>query len=379
MSENYDAAVIGAGAFGAWCALELRRAGKSVILLDAYGAGNSRSSSGDESRIIRTGYGVQEIYTRWAMRSLAMWLDLFHEVGDTSLFQPTGVLWTAPHSDPHTAHTRETLRRCGVAFEDLSTDELAVRFPQFALPPGTAGIFEPASGVLMARRAVQAVVRQAVRDGIEYYRAAVVPPGRGEVRTSSGDTIRAEIFVFACGSWLPQLFPDILGGRIRATRQEVLYFGAPPGETSFAPPALPAWIDFSDQRGPYMVPDLENRGIKLGFDRRGGPFNPDVGTRIVEGVAEGRAFLSERFPALRDAPLVEGRVCQYEVTSTGDFLIDRHPGHPNFWFVGGGSGHGFKHGPMVGEYTAALIDGRCKPEPRFSLAAKSSVESRTIF
>jgi sarcosine oxidase len=226
---------------------------------------------------------------------------------------------------------------------------------------------------------VQAVVRQAVADGVDYYRAAVQPPHSGEILTSTGETVRAETVVFACGAWLPKLFPEILGARIRPTRQEIFFFGTPPGERRFASPAMPAWIDFTDERGPYTVPDLENRGFKLGFDQRGRPIDPDSENRVVEGVAAARDFLDERFPAMRKAPLIEARVCQYEVTSSGDFLIDRHPDYTNIWFVGGGSGHGFKHGPMVGEYAAAVIDGRCAPDPRFLLAAKSVVESRTVF
>ena len=371
--------MIGAGAFGAWCALQLRRAGKSVVLLDAYGAGNSRSSSGGESRLIRMGYGAEEIYTRWAMRSLDLWLDLFDQLDDASLFHRTGVLWTAPRNDVHTSQTREMLRRCGADFEDLQGDELARRFPQFAFPPDSDGIFEPNSGVLMARRAVQAVVRQAVADGVDYYRAAVQPPNGAGIRTTTGESIHAGTFVFACGAWLSKLFPEVIGDRIRATRQEVFFFGAPAGDNRFAPPFMPAWIDFSDDRGAYAAPDLENRGFKLGFDRRGGPIDPDCADRKAEGLDAVRALLAERFPALSHAPLLESRVCQYEVTSSGDFLIDRHPEHAHIWFAGGGSGHGFKHAPMVGEYAAAAVDRGCTPDPRFALETKSLVESRTVF
>ena len=231
----------------------------------------------------------------------------------------------------------------------------------------------------MARRAVQAVVRQAVADGVDYFRAAVQPPSGHEIKTTAGDTIRAETFVFACGPWLPKLFPDVIGNRIRPTRQEVFFFGAPAGDNRFAPPAMPAWIDFADERGAYAAPDLENRGFKLGFDRRGDRIDPDSHDRQVEGLEEIRKFIAERFPALSHAPLVESRVCQYEVTSTGDFLIDRHPEHSHIWFAGGGSGHGFKHAPMVGEYTAAAIERGSTPDPRFALAAKSLAETRTVF
>jgi glycine/D-amino acid oxidase-like deaminating enzyme len=325
------------------------------------------------------GYGAEEIYTRWAMRSLTLWLDLFQQINDPSLFHQTGLLWTAPRNDPHATETRQTLERCGVGFEQLDAAGLAHRFPQISLPLGTEGIFEPGSGVLMARRAVQAVVRQAIADGVDYFRASIQPPAGGEIKTTSGEPVRAETFVFACGSWLPKLFPDVVGDRIRATRQGVFFFGTPPGENRFAPPSMPAWIDFSDDRGAYALPDIENRGLKVAFDQHGALIDPDQANRQVEGVDAARAFLAERFPALHRAPLVESRVCQYEVTSSGDFLIDRHPEHANIWLVGGGSGHGFKHAPMVGEYAAAAIDRGCTPESRFALAAKSLVESRTVF
>src|SRR5262249_16050637 len=110
-------------------------------------------------------------------------------------------------------------------------------------------------------------------------------------------------------------------------------------------------------------------------------FDPDRGDRRLsaEGLADARRFLAERFPALADAPLAESRVCQYEKTSNGDFLIDRHPDFDNLWLVGGGSGHGFKHGPAVGEYAAARIVDQAPTEPRFSLASKSDIQKRTVY
>ena len=182
----------------------------------------------------------------------------------------------------------------------------------------------------------------------------------------------AEVTIYACGPWLGKLFPELLGDRIRPTRQEVFFFAPPPGDTRFSPEQFPAWIDFSDPRRPYGVPDIESRGFKLALDRHGPPFDPDSGDRrpTEEGLLEARRFLAERFPDLRDAPLSEARVCQYENTSNGDFLIDRHPERRDVWLVGGGSGHGFKHGPAVGEYVAGLILGRSSPDPRFVLESK---------
>jgi sarcosine oxidase len=360
----YDIAVIGAGVFGAWTAWHLRQAGASVLLVDAWSPGHSRSSSGGESRIIRMGYGADEIYTRMAMRSLGMWQSLTPD-----LFHRTGVLWIARENDPYSVATRATLERAGVETEILSAANLARRYPQMQLhDPEAFGILEPESGALMARRAVAAVVEDAVRLGVTFT--------VGQLSEAP-----ARVLVYACGPWLPKLFPDLLGDRIFPTRQEVYFFAPPAGDRRFSPPAFPAWIDFNDPRGPYGFPDLEARGFKLAFDRHGDPFDPDTGDRrpTPEGIAEARRFLAERFPALSNSPLVETRVCQYENTSNGDFLIDRHPGFDHIWLVGGGSGHGFKHGPAVGEYVAARILQHREPDPRFSLSTKLQTQSRTVY
>ena len=380
---SYDVAVIGAGVFGAWTAYHLRHAGQRVALIDAYGSAHARASSGGESRIIRMGYGADEIYTRSSMRSLALWREFIQRTGQP-LFHQTGVLWTAAPGDEYTADTRRTLARCGVRFETLSAGELRTRYAQIEFAPGAWGIFEPESGALMARRAVQAVVADAVRSGIVFLPEAVAAPsGNGvlaSIRTNSR-TVHAGAFVFACGPWLPKLFPDLLGKRIEPTRQEAFFFGVPAGDRRFAPPALPAWIDFSDPRGPYGFPDLEDRGVKIALDRHGPQIDPDCADRLptAAGLAAARDFLGKRFSALAQAPLVEARVCQYENTSSGDFLIDRHPDFRNVWLVGGGSGHGFKHGPAVGEYAAARILQGGAVEARYSLATKSETHRRSVF
>jgi sarcosine oxidase len=370
--KRYDVAVIGAGVFGSWTAWHLARAGKSVLLADAWGAAHSRASSGDESRVIRMGYGADEIYTRMSMRSLTAWHELFRRTGQP-LFHRTGVLWMGREGHPHNVDTLRTFAAAGVPHEVIPPAELRRRYPQ--IHPSSAdafGIFEPESGALMARRAVVAVVDDAVRSGVDYAIQSIEWPD---------PQVDAETFVFACGPWLRKLFPELLTSRILTTRQEVFFFAPPAGDSAFAPPQLPVWLDFTDARGPYGFPNLENRGVKVGFDQHGPAFDPDGGDRTVsaQGIAAVRAFLAERFPALRDAPLTESRVCQYANTSSGDFLIDRHPQHAAVWLVGGGSGHGFKHGPAVGEYVASQILGTAPAEPRFSLASKAETPQRTVY
>jgi glycine/D-amino acid oxidase-like deaminating enzyme len=238
----------------------------------------------------------------------------------------------------------------------------------------------------MARRAVAAVVEDAIFRGVEYRVGEVLTPAIdaralsiSSVRTRGGEEFEADVFVFACGSWLGKVFPDVLGDRIFPTRQEIYFFGVPPGDSRFSPAALPTFLFQGDQT--YGMPDIEARGFKIALDRHGPRVDPDTQSRIVTETAaeEVRAYVGRRFPALRDAPIVETRVCQYENTSSGDFLIDRHPGAENLWFVGGGSGHGFKHGPAVGEYVAKRILDGAAGEPRFSLETKDKMQHRAVF
>jgi len=328
------------------------------------------------------GYCADELYTRWAQRSLVQWKELFAATKQP-LFLETGVLWLAGDDDARLRQTTATLKQCNVAHEELDGAKLEKRYPQIGLDGVKWGLFEPNSGVLMARRGVATVVEDAVRLGAEYRCAQAINPreaGRVEhIGTRNGERIAARQFVFACGPWLGKVFPDVLGSRIFPSRQEVFFFGIPGGDARFAPPALPTWLFQEDEV--YGMPDIDSRGLKMAFDRHGERVDPDTQSRIVSpAMAEAaRKYVARRFPALRDAPIVETRVCQYENTSNGDFLIDRHPEMENVWFAGGGSGHGYKHGPAAGEYVAGqLLDG-ARAEPRFSLDTKATTQNRAVF
>jgi monomeric sarcosine oxidase len=377
----YDIAVIGAGVFGSWTAYHLKNAGKRVILIDSFGAASSRASSGGESRVIRCAYAGDEIYSRFAQKSLGQWKDLGRRP-NTALFHATGVLHLARKADSRIAATANVLGKIGVPYEKLSQAELMKRFPQFFLRDVDSAIYEPESGALMARRSVQTLVQEMTRAGLDLVLEPVVPPsakGRMDsVKTVGGRMISAGAFVFACGPWLPKMFPVELGQRIFPTRQEIFFFGVPAGERRFTIPAMPCWIGVDDL---YGIPDLENRGLKVASDDHGPPIDPDSADRLIpkESVAAMRRRLGVRFPAMKDARLVESRVCQYENSANGDFLLDRHPSIENVWLAGGGSGHGFKHGPAVGEYMAGRVLGTRTPEPRFSFASKGTVQKRSVY
>lgn len=381
-SKTYDVAVVGAGVFGAWTAWHFARRGRRVVLVDAYGPANARASSGGETRIIRMGYGTDEIYTRSSERSLAQWKSFCVRTGQR-LFHETGVLWLAGEDDSRVRQTMATLERSAVPFLEMDPAALQRRYPQISFERVTRGFLEPKSGVLLARRAVAAVVLDAVKHGVELRIALVrTPEGSGRlnsVKCSNGESIIAGEFVFACGAWLGKVFPQILGPRIFPSRQEVFFFGVPPGDERFAPPALPTWLFQEDEY--YGMPDIEGRGLKIALDHHGERVDPDTQSRLPTAAEAEvvRNYVAHRFPALGNAPVVETRVCQYENTSNGDFLIDRHPEMDNVWFAGGGSGHGFKHGPAVGEYVTRQILDKAAPEPRFSLATKQTVEQRAVY
>ena len=380
MSEHVG--VVGAGVFGAWTAVHLQRAGHQVTLVDAHGPAHSRASSGGESRLIRSAYGRDAIYTRMARDSLAEWQKLSAVFG-LPILHRCGVLFFFAAEEPYLQDTIVAHCEAGLSTEVLDADALTRRFPMIDFEGIELGLLEPDFGVLMARRAVQTLVGRFVAAGGTYMQGLVQASAGNalsELRLASGETIGADRFVFAAGPWLPKLFPDVVGRRIRVTRQEVFYFEPPRGDPRFGSEAMPGWVDFNQGDMFYGMPDLEGRGVKLAYDVHGEEVDPDTQDRRPTEASVGHilAYRDRRFPALRGAPLAGAEVCQYENSSNGDFLIDFHPQLKNVLLIGGGSGHGFKHGPEVGRYAAARLFGLVEPEPRFGLASKSTEHKREV-
>ncbi|MFL6727782.1 MAG: FAD-dependent oxidoreductase [Sphingomicrobium sp.] len=377
-------AVVGAGVFGAWTAHHLLNQGHKVTLIDAWGPAHSRASSGGESRLTRAAYGKDEIYTRMAMDSLSQWKALSAVSGLPILVQ-CGVLFFFPTEEPYVGESIAAHKKLGLSTDVLDQSQMARRFPMIDFEGIKVGLYEPQFGALMARRSVLTLVDRFAKAGGIYTKGFVQPPAPGggrleQLHLSSGERVRADRFVFAAGPWLPKLFPQVIGPRILPTRQEVFFFAPPAGDRRFLPGSMPGWADFNGGDIFYGFPDLETRGVKFAHDQHGVEVDPDTQSRrpTEAALAEIVAFRDRRFPTLRGAPLTEARVCQYENSSNGDFLIDLHPAWPNVLLLGGGSGHGFKHGPEVGRYAAARLTGSIKAEPRFSLATKGETHHREV-
>jgi sarcosine oxidase len=361
MKSKPHIAVIGAGAFGGWTALQLVERGARVTLIDAWGPGNSRASSGGETRIMRGSYGPDHIYAEMAARAMALWTK-YAKRWKRQFLHRTGVLWMASaRDDSYERASLQALRKARIKFRELSAAQMQKRWPQINFEGIDWGIYEPECGYLDARASCRAVVDAFVAAGGKYRQAAVIPDNiesssLSTLTLSDGSELNGDRYVFACGPWLGKLFPATIGSLIQPTKQDVFFFGPSSGDDRFGETRLPVWADHLD-RFRYGIPGSGRRGFKIADDTRGPDFDPTGGERVVsqDTLENLREYIAFRFPALKDAPLIETRVCQYEQTPDSHFIVDRHPKNEKIWLLGGGSGHGFKHGPALGEMMAELI------------------------
>jgi sarcosine oxidase len=372
---------------GAWTALWLRRAGHAVTLVDRYGPGNRVGSSGDETRITRSSHGTDRHYPVWQRRALAHWRDLERGSGLT-LFVPAGVVWLASDGGTFETDSLESLTALGISAERWSSDDLAARVPVMNAASVPWALFEPEGGVLMARAGVGAAIASFEAAGGEVVVGRAVPPaeagpvGLDRLELDDGRTLEADAYIFACGPWLPDLFPSALGELIVPHRQDVMHFAVPSGDSRYGPEAMPAWIDFDGSF--YGLPSVDGVGLKACPDWLGPVERPEGSPREIAAstIEASRAVLRNRLPGVADQEVVRAWACFSEVTPDAHFVIDRPPRLGNVWIAGGGTGHAFKHGPVIGEYLAALVTGDsaaaaalAPPDERFAIGARDSKQS----
>jgi glycine/D-amino acid oxidase-like deaminating enzyme len=366
-----DVVVIGAGAFGGWTAWYLRRLGAHVTLVDTWGPGNSRATSGDETRGVRSSYGDRELWIRWANEAIARWRAWDEEWYDRlrlRLFFTTGDLILRPEPEPWLTDTLRIWEQLRVPHETPSLDEVARRYPQISLEGMTLAAFEPNAGVVRARRVCETVAEMFRAKGGRLMIARAEPGARAGGRLtnlalSDGQRLAADQFVFACGPWLAKVLPDVMTDRLRTPLGQVFYFATPPGDQRFVYPNLPSWNVPGVTGWAALPPDHRGFRVRTGGGRRPGaprPTDPDESERWVPPEAVERAveFVCQRFPALEHAPLLETRACHYELSVSRNFIVDRHPALENVWLAGGGNAEGFKFGPVIGEYIARRVLGK---------------------
>lgn len=358
------AIVVGAGVFGASIADHLAANRWKVELIEQYEPGHARQSSGGETRLIRYSHGTAEWYSMLAYRARELWHGLERDSGEQLLLR-SGVIWFAHRDGGWESDSAATLARLGIPARTLDPGDLERVFPSIETLDLAFAVHEPQGGVLMARRAVRALVRRAQRRGVRLTAAPAKPDGDAVI--VGGDRRRADVVVWACGPWLPRLFPGIVSASV--TQQDIIYVGAPAG---WATPDVPGWIDYD--AAIYGTGDVEGTGFKVGPDFEGEPIDPDTVDRlpVQRSIDVARAYLRRRFPALGDAAVVMTRTCQYTSTPDANWIVAPHPEHPSVWIVGAGSGHGFKHGPALGEHVGRLVSGAAAPDPMLGLGRRSA-------
>jgi sarcosine oxidase len=348
-----SATVVGAGVFGASTARELARRGWDVTLVEQYAPGTVRSASGGDTRLLRASHGNVDWYADLAWRARAAWLELQKETR-THIFDQVGIAWFARRSDGFEAASRESLRRLDIPYEWLSPDDAQRLYPSLGVDDLHAVLFEPDAGVLHARRATQLLVEDGERAGVR------VQPGR----VTPADDPRSDVVIWACGAWLGALFPLEL--QLKISRRDVFFFGA-----DAAWQGAPGFCEYD--RAFYGHGEIAGLGMKIAPDFAGPEIDPDTLERrpSPELEREARAYAAQRFPELAEAPLLGGRVCQYDLTGDTHFAVGRHSLHDSWWLVGGGSGHGFKHGPALGAYVADCVEGKREPESFHALGPRT--------
>jgi glycine/D-amino acid oxidase-like deaminating enzyme len=358
-----------------------------VTLIDRHGPANTLGSSGDESRITRSAHGTDRHYPRWQRAALQQWRDLERETGER-LFVPSGVVWLANERQAFEGDSAISLDALGIPFERWSRDDLARRMPMLDVAGVPWALFEPEGGALLARTAIAATIAAFEREGGQVVVGRARPTdgaagSLGQVELEDGRAIDGDAFVFAAGPWLPDLVPDAVGGLITTHRQDVMRFALPAGRAApYGPERMPAWIDFEGSF--YGFPSLDGESVKACPDWLGPVERPDDSARVAaDATIEGsREVLRRRFPELAEQPVVKTWTCFYEVTPDAHFVIDRHPSLENAWVAGGGTGHSFKHGPVIGEYLAALVSGDSvtlarltPPDDRFAIRPRNAMPS----
>ncbi len=386
--------VVGAGAWGAFTALNLRKAGHKVTLIDQYGAANSRATSGDETRGIRSSYGdrtlTPELWTSWARLSIQKWREFDAEHAKrfaTRFYYTTGDVILREKAESFTTRTQELWTAQGVKFEVLTADDATRRWPQIASAGHEVVLYEPDAGVARARDSVQAAVAIGRDAGVTFRIGRVTPGairnGRMDgVTLDDGTKLSADSYVFCCGPWMEKVFPEAMKNRVRVPIGHVCYFGAPVGDQRFSAPNIPSW-NVPGVTGWASLP-----ADNFGFRVRGGiapppppksatdddtppppppqqapadprQENPDTSSRWTneERIDGSRRVLQKYFPALSDAPILATRACHYEISANRNFIVDHVPGADNAWIAGLGQAEGFKFSIVLGDYIAKRVTG----------------------
>ncbi|WP_170991146.1 NAD(P)/FAD-dependent oxidoreductase [Herbidospora galbida] len=350
--------VVGAGIWGASLALRLAESGRRVTLIERLDADDPRRASAGETRLVRSAHGTSEFYSQMAWESTREWLALNERVGE-QIFLPQGLMWFGREADGWEVRSAEVLKDLDIPCTLLDPAEAALFYPEMRHDDLATVLYEPEAGVVRARRATEVVTGLAQDAGVTLVRGTARPAGRGVV--VDGERTGADQVVWACGAWLPGLFHGL---PITVTRQDTTHFAADWT-------GVPAFCDYSGSA--YGHGDIDGHGMKITSDVEGEPgFDPESPRGEILAASEQRArdYLARRFPSLAEVPLGLTQVCQYALTPDAEWVVAEI--EDGVWVMGGDSGHGFKHAPVLAARLTSVLNGEAAVDPRFGLHPRES-------
>ncbi|MBI4422331.1 MAG: N-methyl-L-tryptophan oxidase [Elusimicrobia bacterium] len=362
MKASYDVVIVGGGAMGLATAYYLTKQGKKAVLLEQHQVGNPWGASGDHGRIFRLSYGKDTFYTDLAVRALALWKDLQKEARE-ELYLPTGMLDLAAGPGRYEQQCYDSLKGMGLPVSKWTSAETHERYRIFNPRAFKFAVYHPDGGMLWAHRALTALSNLSQQRGakvVEKARVSAVLRNKKDgvyaVRDAGGKVYEAGAFLFAAGAWTSDLLAAY-GLPIKPTRQELLYLRPPNNQGRYRPAHCPVFAAIS--KGFYGFPVHIHGFMKLGDHRKGKQAKPGTGAQEVSPSFEKatRLFLRKFIPDLAGFNETEGKVCYYDNSPDGDFIMDRLPDSPSAYVAAGFSGHGFKFAPLVGKILADLIVG----------------------
>jgi glycine/D-amino acid oxidase-like deaminating enzyme len=363
------AIIVGAGINGVTAAIELRKRGRDVALVDPGPLPHPLAASTDISKAVRAAYGADEDYTEMAERAIQGWrnwnkefgLELFHEVGflflRRQMMQPGDFEF----------ESFDLLTRRGHKIERIKPGRLRERFPAWDGEPYQDGFVNLEGGYAESGRVVGTLVKHAVSLGValrEGARFAELDQSGERVTgivLQDGQRISGDAVLMTVGAWTPYLLP-FTKPFFRATGHAVFHL-KPRNPELFAPECFPVFADDISSTGYYGFPLNRDGVVKVANHGPGREMSPDSSQREVTPDDEMRLreFLSRALPALADAPIAYTRVCMYCDTNDGDFWIAPDPERPGLVVAAGDNGHGFKFAPVLGEIIADAVEGKANP------------------
>lgn len=355
--------VLGAGMFGLTGALELRRRGWRVTVVEPGTVPRAEAASTDISKVVRADYGADDLYTRLGIAALAGWKrwnaawgeHLYHADGflvmSREALRPGGFEWESHHC----------LNQRGFALERLDSDAIAARFSAWTAGRYQEGYLNPRGGWAESGRVVARLATEARVAGVEIRERTgcrhLLESGSrvtGMI-TDSGESLRAELVLVAAGAWTPFVLPE-LARVLRATGQPVVCFQAR-DRARFSPPRFPVWAADIGRTGWYGFPALADGTVKIANHGPGRPVHPDEPRTVLPAeVDRFREFVAANLPELVDAPVSGTRLCLYCDSFDGNFWIDHHPARPGLVVAAGDSGHAFKFAPIMGALIADAVE-----------------------